>query len=82
MTAEDSGKYTCQINFDLSNQVKREVDLQVTRPSIILDAQDTTVSVVEGQAATLYCKADGYPKPDVKWRRENDDLFARGVHPR
>jgi Immunoglobulin domain len=82
LTAEDSGKYICQINFDPSNVVKKEVDLQVTRASVILDAGDNLVSVAEGQSATLHCKADGYPKPEVNWRRENDELLARGFKSR
>lgn len=59
--------------------MRKELDLQVTRPPIIAAETPSHISVVEGQAASLYCKAEGFPKPDVKWRRENDELFSRGV---
>ena len=29
------------------------------------DAQE----VKEGQAATFYCKIEGYPEPQIEWRR-------------
>jgi len=75
LTATDTGRYKCQINFDLSRVIAKEVDLQVTRPPIILDVTETNVRVSEGQSATLLCKADGYPKPEIVWKRDNEDIF-------
>lgn len=75
LTASDTGKYKCQINFDLGKVIAKEVDLQVTRPPIILDVMETNVRVAEGQSATLLCKADGYPKPEIIWKRDNEEIF-------
>lgn len=67
------------MNFDVSRIVTKEVDLQVTRAPVILDSTDSNIRVVERQSATLLCKADGFPKPEVVWRRENDDImFTKG----
>lgn len=79
LTASDTGSYKCQINFGLEKNVAKEVDLQVTRPPIILDVMETNVRVTEGQAATLLCKADGFPKPEIVWKRDNEEiLFSKG----
>jgi Immunoglobulin domain len=45
----------------------------------MMDVMETNVRVEEGQSATLLCKADGYPKPDIVWKRENEEiLFSKG----
>lgn len=67
--------YRCQLNFDVQNTIAKEVDLQVTRPPSILDATDPNIQVVVGQSATLYCKADGFPKPEIIWKRDNDAIL-------
>jgi len=42
---------------------------------------DGEVSVLEGENATLSCKASGRPPPRVFWRREkSDSILMRGVH--
>jgi len=42
---------------------------------------DGEVSVLEGENATLSCKASGRPPPRVFWRREKSDfILVRGVH--
>ena len=42
---------------------------------------DGEVSVLEGENATLSCKASGRPSPRVFWRREKSDfILVRGVH--
>lgn len=81
LTAKDTGKYRCQINLDLSNSVGKETDLQVTRPPVILDSTETNFRVKEGEAVTLFCSADGYPRPEITWRRNNDELMpTRGFY--
>lgn len=79
VTAGDSGKYFCQINQDLSNIIRKEVDLQVTRSAVITDMNETLSSVFEGQSATLKCAGDGFPKPEIKWTRENDVIMSRSI---
>jgi hypothetical protein len=73
---DDSGRYRCQINIDMNNNVGKEIDLQVTRPATFLDSSERSYSVAEGQAVTLFCAADGFPRPEVTWRRDNDELLS------
>jgi hypothetical protein len=62
--------------LDLKRTVGKEIDLQVTRPPIILDSTENNFPAVEGQAVVLSCNADGYPKPEITWRRESGDLMS------
>ena len=75
LTALDTGKYKCQVNLGVESTVAKEVDVQVYRPPIIMGVQDPVVQVKEGQAATLFCKADGFPKPAIVWKRDNEEIF-------
>ena len=36
------------------------------------------MNIAEGQQAQLVCTADGYPKPDISWKRDNDELLPTG----
>ncbi|XP_070491882.1 lachesin-like [Chironomus tepperi] len=81
LTTKDTGKYRCQINLDLSTTVGKEIDLQVTRPPVILDSTETNFRVKEGEAVTLLCSADGFPRPEITWRRNNEELMpTRGFN--
>lgn len=58
-------------------------DLFLSVPPDILSSgtSDGEVSVLEGENATLSCKASGRPPPRVFWRREKSDfILMRGVH--
>lgn len=37
--------------------------------------------VSEGGSASLVCKARGYPKPHISWRRENNEEIMRNNAP-
>jgi len=76
LTAADTGKYKCQINSDVAKAIAKEVDLQVTRAPIIIDVMETNIRITEGQPATLLCKADGFPKPEIVWKRDNEEIFS------
>lgn len=43
----------------------------VIPPDIISEETTNDLMVPEGGAAKLVCKARGYPKPDIMWRRED-----------
>ncbi|XP_018326046.2 lachesin [Agrilus planipennis] len=68
---EDRGYYMCQVN---TNPMISQVGyLQVVVPPTILDTHSTqsTVAVRENQNISLVCKADGFPEPKIKWKRED-----------
>lgn len=43
----------------------------VIPPDIISEETSNDMMVPEGGAAKLVCKARGYPKPDIVWKRED-----------
>lgn len=50
----------------------------VIPPDIISEETTNDLMVPEGGAAKLVCKARGYPKPDIMWRREDGtEIIAR-----
>lgn len=76
LTAGDTGKYRCQINLELDRTIGKDADLQVTRAPVILDSAETIFPAVEAQAVVLLCNADGFPKPEITWKRDNNDLMS------
>lgn len=61
------------------------IDLQtaylevVIPPDIIYEETSGDMMVPEGSSAKLICKARGFPKPKITWRREDGrDIIARG----
>ena len=50
-------------------------------PDIISDDSSADLHVLEGDNATLHCKATGHPTPRVTWRREGGEpiLLRRGT---
>lgn len=53
--------------------------MQVTRAPDIMSGMESSVKVAVGQEATLLCKADGFPKPEITWKRDNEEiLFTKG----
>ncbi|OXU30426.1 hypothetical protein TSAR_001863 [Trichomalopsis sarcophagae] len=72
---QDRGYYMCQVN---TNPMISQVGfLEVVVPPNILDSESTssTVAVREHQNVTLTCKADGYPTPKLKWKREDNQVI-------
>lgn len=68
---EDRGYYMCQVNTNpMINQVGY---LQVVVPPNILDDASTpsAVAVRENQNISLTCRADGFPEPRIRWKRED-----------
>lgn len=43
----------------------------VIPPDIISEETSNDLMVPEGGSAKLVCKARGYPKPDIVWKRED-----------
>ncbi|XP_065583787.1 lachesin-like isoform X1 [Artemia franciscana] len=76
---EDRGGYMCQVNSDpLLSQVGY---LTVVVPPEIADnvSSPSQVTVREGGKITLTCKAEGFPRPKVTWRREDSRPLSLGA---
>ncbi|XP_014488800.1 PREDICTED: lachesin-like [Dinoponera quadriceps] len=67
---EDRGIYMCQVNTDPMKSQSAFLEV-VIPPDIISEETTNDLMVPEGGAAKLVCKARGYPKPEIMWRRED-----------
>ncbi|KYM97498.1 Lachesin [Cyphomyrmex costatus] len=77
----DRGCYMCQLNTKPMLSQLGCVDVLVPPDILSSGTSDGEVSVLEGENATLSCKASGRPPPRVFWRREKSDfILVRGVH--
>nr|XP_053636103.1 lachesin-like [Cherax quadricarinatus] len=71
----DRGYYLCQINT--VPPISRQGYLEVVVPPNILDEETSTdVEVNEDSPALLRCGAEGYPAPEIRFKRE-DGLSIR-----
>ncbi|XP_011503844.1 PREDICTED: lachesin isoform X3 [Ceratosolen solmsi marchali] len=66
----DRGCYMCQINTSPMISQLGCLDILVS-PDILNNETSTDISVVEGENATLVCKAIGRPSPRIFWKRED-----------
>ncbi|KAF4532668.1 hypothetical protein B566_EDAN002903, partial [Ephemera danica] len=67
---EDRGQYMCQTAY-------LEV---VIPPDIIYEETSGDLMVPEGGSAKLVCKAKGFPRPKIVWRREDGgEIILRGL---
>ncbi|XP_072749708.1 lachesin isoform X2 [Anoplolepis gracilipes] len=67
---EDRGIYMCQVNTDPMKSQSAFLEV-VIPPDIISEETSNDMMVPEGGSAKLVCKARGYPKPDIQWKRED-----------
>ncbi|XP_071647437.1 lachesin isoform X1 [Temnothorax longispinosus] len=67
---EDRGIYMCQVNTDPMKSQSAFLEV-VIPPDIISEETSNDMMVPEGGAAKLVCKARGYPKPEIVWKRED-----------
>ncbi|XP_054279141.1 lachesin-like [Macrosteles quadrilineatus] len=74
---EDRGTYMCQVNTDPMKSQMAFLEV-VIPPDIIYEETSGDMMVPEGGSAKLVCKARGFPKPKVVWRREDGgDIIVR-----
>jgi len=53
----------------------------VIPPDIISEETSNDLMVPEGGSAKLVCKARGYPKPEIVWKREDGaEIISRTSH--
>nr|XP_029733420.1 basement membrane-specific heparan sulfate proteoglycan core protein-like isoform X1 [Aedes albopictus] len=78
---EDRGVYMCQVNTDPMKMQTAFLEV-VIPPDIVYEETSGDMMVPEGGSAKLVCKARGYPKPKIIWRREDGrEIIARnGTH--
>ncbi|XP_046831384.1 lachesin-like isoform X2 [Vespa crabro] len=77
----DRGCYMCQINAQPMLSQLGCVDVLVPPDILSSGTSEGEVSVLEGENATLSCKASGRPAPRVLWKREKSDfILMRGLH--
>ncbi|PSN46994.1 hypothetical protein C0J52_17351 [Blattella germanica] len=75
---EDRGQYMCQVNTDPMKSQTAFLEV-VIPPDIIYEETSGDLMVPEGGSAKLVCKARGFPKPRVVWRREDGgEIILRG----
>ncbi|KAG7206446.1 hypothetical protein KM043_003800 [Ampulex compressa] len=67
---EDRGIYMCQVNTDPMKSQSAYLEV-VIPPDIISEESSSDLMVPEGGSAKLVCKARGYPKPNIVWKRED-----------
>lgn len=61
-----------QINYSFVDIYLQSAFLEVViPPDIISEETSNDLMVPEGGSAKLVCKARGYPKPDIVWKRED-----------
>lgn len=79
VSEEDRGQYMCQINTDPMTFQTATLDVLIP-PDI--DSSRTTgdVEIKAGGTATLECHADGYPKPKIKWVRDDQKPIKAKDH--
>eukprot|EP00094_Tigriopus_californicus_P006788 TCALIF_06538-PA protein Name:"Similar to LAC Lachesin (Schistocerca americana)" AED:0.08 eAED:0.08 QI:0/0/0/0.5/1/1/2/0/345 len=71
----DGANYECQVIIALTDKETAQVPLIVRQPPIISDNSTRSVVAVEGQKVVLRCYANGYPPPDIYWRRQNNAVL-------
>ncbi|XP_046395304.1 obscurin isoform X3 [Ischnura elegans] len=73
-----SGKISCSAELTVKGSVK-QLMREPEMPKISTEMKTTEVNV--GGSAMLELKASGYPKPEVKWYKENgEEVTAGGRH--
>ncbi|KAI4490242.1 hypothetical protein M0802_010820 [Mischocyttarus mexicanus] len=65
--------------IDFSHKLQSAFLEVVIPPDIISEETSNDLMVPEGGSAKLVCKARGYPKPEIVWKREDgSEIISRG----
>ncbi|XP_014356151.1 lachesin [Papilio machaon] len=72
---EDRGRYMCQINTVTAKTQFGYLHV-VVPPSIDDSLSSSDVIVREGANVTLTCRANGSPKPTIKWKRDDSSKIS------
>lgn len=77
--ASDMGNYECQVIVSAIDKVTRSLNLAVKHPPVISEEKTPkSVTVKEGDNVEVHCHADGFPKPNIIWKREDNSIMPAG----
>ncbi|XP_066300070.1 uncharacterized protein [Branchiostoma lanceolatum] len=65
---DDAGMYTCVADHE-ARQGRASLKLEVLYPPTIIHISGS-LTMASGDSVKLYCRADGYPKPVIRWLKE------------
>lgn len=72
---EDRGSYMCQLNTVPMRGQVGHLEVNVP-PSFVEQSTSSDVDIREGFPASLRCTANGRPKPEISWRREDGNPIS------
>lgn len=79
LEVSDIGIYECQVIVSSSEKINAKINLLIKHAAYILENQTPeSYTISEGSNAELTCQADGYPKPTISWKRENNAVMPTG----
>lgn len=80
---KDKGIYKVNVR-NAFGELELEAKLEVLKkPSIKYDSRfDRTIEIVAQQNLNISCEISGYPKPNVKWYKENIEILPKSSHSR
>lgn len=76
--ASDMGPYECQVFVSATDKLTKSLNLSVKHPPIVSEKTPKSVIVKEGDNIEVSCDADGFPKPNISWRREDNSIMPAG----
>ncbi|GFS52415.1 titin [Trichonephila inaurata madagascariensis] len=74
VTSKDSGNYTCVVANSSGKDTHTAVLLVEAPSRWIMEPLD--VEVMEGDSASLICKAEGQPSPRYTWKKSEDEFIS------
>lgn len=79
VVTNDTGTYECQVIISAAKKITAKSNLFIKHsPTISEELTSNSTLVIVGQSLELNCHANGYPKPTITWRRENNDTMPNG----
>ncbi|XP_063428147.1 lachesin-like [Mytilus trossulus] len=81
VTETDAGNYTCQMYLPDQNYKEwpqKNVDLIVFAPPTFKPDNPTEIQAQSGDNITLVCDANGYPLPNITWKRNDGGPLPNG----
>ncbi|XP_071942323.1 protogenin-like [Antedon mediterranea] len=69
---EDAGTYTC-VAENWAGRITADAVLTVLVPPTFIEKPED-IETTEGNDVTLRCRADGVPKPEIKWKKLKYDI--------